>query len=77
MQAPSVELPLAALLLWADSVPHVPACCSGPQIRKCKKFCRRQNISTCQDFSDFRQTIAVNISAHRRENKTKIGENKK
>jgi hypothetical protein len=34
--------------------------------RKCYKYWRRQNIGARQDFTDFRQTSAVNISAHRR-----------
>jgi hypothetical protein len=52
-------LPLAALLLWADSL------CTGLPCRKRHKYWRRQNIGGCQDFTDFHQTIAVNISAHR------------
>jgi hypothetical protein len=44
----------------------VPACCTCPPCRKCHKYWRRQNIGARQDFTDFRKTIAVNISAHRR-----------
>ncbi len=50
---------------WTLS-PTVPACCSGPPCRKRHKYWRRQSIGACQDFTDFHQTIAVNISAHRR-----------
>jgi hypothetical protein len=38
--------------------------CTGPPCRKCHKYWCRQNICG-QDFTDFRQTIAVNISVHR------------
>ncbi len=41
------------------------AYCNGPPCRKCHKYWCQQNIGTHQDFTDFRQTIAVNISAHR------------
>ena len=44
----------------------VLACCTGPPCRKLHKYWRRQNIGARQDFTDFRQTSAVNISAHRR-----------
>jgi hypothetical protein len=42
--------------------------CTGPPCRKRHKYWRPQNISTRfqQDFTDFGQTIAVNISAHKR-----------
>ncbi len=33
--------------------------------RHAEKYWRRQNIGACQDFNNFRQTIAVNISDHR------------
>ncbi len=44
----------------------VPACCTGLLCRKRHKYWSRQNIGARQDFTDFRQTIAVNISANRR-----------
>ncbi len=66
MQSPSMPLPLAALLLWADSLRTVLAYCTGPPCRKHHKYWQRQTIGTPQDFTDFCQTIAVNISAHRR-----------
>ncbi len=43
----------------------VPACYTGPPSRKRHKYWRRQNIGARQDFTDFCQTIAVNISAHK------------
>ena len=43
----------------------VTANCTGLPCRKHHKYWRRQNIGACQDFTNFRQTIAVNISAHR------------
>ncbi len=66
MQSPSVLLPLAALLLWADSLPH----CTGlfyrpPKCRKHHKYRRWQNIGARQDFTAFHQTIAVYTFAHR------------
>ncbi len=42
----------------------VLAYCTKPPCRKRHKYCRRQNIDARQDFTNFRQTIAVNISAH-------------
>ncbi len=62
MQLPSVPLPLATLLLRADSLPH----CTSPPCKKRHKYWHWQNIGARQDFTDFRQTIAVTISAHRR-----------
>jgi hypothetical protein len=53
----------------------VPACCTCPLCRKCHKYWGQQNIGARQDFTDFCQTLAVNISAHR--HPFKIGENKK
>ncbi len=44
----------------------VPAYCTGPPCRKRHKYWSRKNIGARQDFTDFRQTIAVYISAHRR-----------
>ncbi len=44
----------------------VPAYCIGLPCWKYHKFWRRQNICVCLKFTDFRQTIAVYISAHRR-----------
>ncbi len=55
MQSPSVVLPLAALLSWADSLPY----CTGPPWWKLHKFWRWQNIGACLKFTDFRQTIAI------------------
>ncbi len=77
MQSPSVALPLAVLFLWAESFPHctVLACCTGQPCRKRHKFWRRQNIDVRLKFTDFHQTIAVYLSAHRRP--IKSGENKK
>ncbi len=66
MQSPSVALLLAALLLWADSRPTVSAYCTGPPCWKPHKFWCQQNIGICLKFTDFRQTIAVYISPHRR-----------
>ncbi len=37
-----------------------------PAMQKCHKYWRRQNIGARQDFTNFPQTLAVNISAHRR-----------
>jgi hypothetical protein len=65
MQLPSVLLPLAALFLWADSLPR----CTGLPCRKGHKYWRQQNIGTRQDFTDFGQTIIGVL--------LKIGENKK
>jgi hypothetical protein len=47
--------------------------CTSPPCRKRHKYWRPQNISTRfqQDFTDFGQTITVNISAHRRPIKNK------
>ncbi len=47
----------------------VPAYCTGPPCWKCHKYWRQQNIGTQQDFTDFCQTVAANISAHRRPTK--------
>jgi hypothetical protein len=40
VQSPSVLLPLAALLLWPDSLPH----CTDSPCRKRHKYWHRQNI---------------------------------
>ncbi len=53
----------------------VTAYCTGPPCRKRHKFWPRRNIGVRLKFTDFRQTIAVYISAHRRP--IKSGENKK
>ncbi len=66
MQSPSVLLPLAALLHGRTLSPTVPAHLYRPAMQKHHKWWRRQNIDARQDFTDFRQTIAVNISAYRR-----------
>ncbi len=67
MQSPSVLLPLAALLLWADSLPHCTSLLCRPAMQKMSQLlASTKNIGSCQDFTNFSQTIAVNISAHRR-----------
>ncbi len=53
----------------------VTAYCTGPPCRKRHKFWPRRNIGVRLKFTDFHQTIAVCISAHRRP--IKSGENKK
>ncbi len=40
--------------------------CTSPPCRNVTKYWRRQNIGAHQNFTDFRQTLPVNISAHRR-----------
>jgi hypothetical protein len=49
--------------------------CTSPPHRKRHKYWRQQNIGARQDFTNFDQTIAVNISAQRCP--IKICENKK
>ncbi len=70
VQSPSVLLPL----LWADSLPHCTGLLYWPAMQKTSQILASTNIGTRQDFTNFRQTIAVNISAHRRPTN---GENKK
>ncbi len=71
------SLRLMVMLLSVHQVRHclqlprfhgrtVPAYCTGLPCWKCQKTWRRQNIAGCLKFTDFRQTIAVHISAHRR-----------
>jgi hypothetical protein len=66
MQSQSLRLPLAAPLLWADSLPH----CTGSFVpaphAEMSQILVSTNYRGCKDFTDFRQTLAVNISAHRR-----------
>ncbi len=69
MQSPSVVLPLAALLLWADSLPYCTDLLYRPPCWKRHKFWRRQNTVVRLKFTDFCQTIAVLITAHRRPTK--------
>jgi hypothetical protein len=63
MQSPSVVLLLAALLLWLDSLPN---CTSSFVLARHAEtsqiLASTQNIGACQDFTDFHQTLAVNIS---------------
>ncbi len=66
MQSPSVVLQFAALLLWGDSLRTLLVHLYRPAMQKRHKYWRRQNVSARQDFTDFLQTLAVNISAHRR-----------
>jgi hypothetical protein len=40
--------------------------CTSPPCQKVTKYWRQQNVGARQDFTDFRQTLAVNISAQRR-----------
>jgi hypothetical protein len=75
MQSQSVLLPLATLLLWADSLPHCTGLLYQPACKKRHKYWRPQNIGVRQDFTDFRQIKAVYISAHR--HPIKISEIKK
>ena len=44
----------------------VPSYCTGPPCWKHNKFWQRQNIGVRLKFTDFRQTIAVYLSAHSR-----------
>jgi hypothetical protein len=59
-------LPLAALLLWADPLPHCPGLFVPAPHAKMSQNLESTNIGACQDFTDFRQNSAVDICAHRR-----------
>ncbi len=51
---------------YGRSLPRSVPACTGLPCRKRRKYWRQQNIGARQDFTDFRQTIAVNIFARRR-----------
>jgi hypothetical protein len=50
-----------ASFLWEDFLQHYPVLVVPART----KYWYRQNVGACQDFTDFRQTLAVNISSHR------------
>jgi hypothetical protein len=62
VQSPSVLLPLTILLLWEDSLPHCTGLLYQPAMQKMSQILASTNISARRDFTNFRQTIAVNIS---------------
>ncbi len=66
MQSPSDWSQLAGQLLWAAFLPHFTSLFVPAPYAGMSKYWRRQNVGASQDFTNFRQTSAVNISAHRR-----------
>ncbi len=62
MQSPSGVLPLVALLLWADSLPHRSGLLYQPAMQKTSQILASTKFwcpTRFQDFTYFRQTIAV------------------
>jgi hypothetical protein len=55
--------------LWADSLPHCTGLLYRPAMQKMSQILAPTKYRRLQDFTHFRQTIAVNISAHRRPTK--------
>jgi hypothetical protein len=59
MQPPSVVLPVAALLLWADSLPHCTGLLYRSATLKTSQILALKNIGVRLKLADFRQTIAI------------------
>ncbi len=59
VQSPSVLMPLATLLLWADSLPHCTSLLYWPAMQKMSQILALTNISTHWYFANFRQTTNI------------------